>query len=333
TITNEITEKFPCELFPYVTHSVFAACPTGYSLAQRDLYFKIDPSFIFYDQYNDIVGNGWDLEIDFGDGVGYRSINPSTLAYIFVSYGSAGKKTITTRIRFNGVTIKTSRAGIIVPGGSGLAVPSRRIFLPGLTANMYDPCEESGGPYKKIIIYVEGYDPGDFIPFNNRRANEIYRDQILENGMAELQNFGYSFVVVDWRQSGRDIRLNAMDLVELINILKCEQANEDLGDNQFVIIGESMGGLVAKYASMWMEQHWQEIEGCNDDKMHNTRLLITLDAPHRGANLPLAYQHLYRDAGMFLLGSNTITQSIAGTISNLLLDATSVKQMLIYHVD
>src|SRR5690606_14557859 len=43
--------------------------------------------------------------------------------------------------------------------------------------------------------------------------------------------------------------------------------------------------------------------------------------------------HLYRDVGTFLLGTNTITQSITGTISNLLLDATSVKQMLFYHVD
>src|SRR5690606_6786276 len=151
TITNEITEKFPCELFPYVTHRVFASSPTGYNLLRQNVYFRIDPAFIFHDQFNDIAGNGWVLEIDFGDGVGYRTINPSTISYILVNYTTGGAKQIKTRIKASGVSIMTSIAEILTPNKSDPRKPDTRIHLPGLTAGIYEPCEESGGPYKKMI--------------------------------------------------------------------------------------------------------------------------------------------------------------------------------------
>ncbi|MAB30628.1 MAG: hypothetical protein CMP78_03460, partial [Formosa sp.] len=50
------------------------------------------------------------------------------------------------------------------------------------------------------------------------------------------------------------------------------------------MIGASMGGLVARYALNYMEAN-------NID--HETRLYISFDAPHAGANVPIGFQHMF----------------------------------------
>lgn len=340
TVNNTITDKFPGESDPFVTKRIFASSPLVYQLPYDEVTYRIDEEFLFHDQYNDFVINNWQIEIDFGDGMGWQSFPPPMPGaphHYTAKYNSSGKAYIQTRI-FDPIAasyIMTSIAEVDVPSRAQAKKPDSHIYLPWLTAGVYNPCSESGGPLQKIVIYVEGYDPGDFTIFGNRTASDIYGQMIRNKNIDELLNFGYTFVVVDWKQSGRDIKDNAAELIKLIDHLKClQQITADTGTGeQFVIIGESMGGLVARYAMCFMEQNWQVMPGCLREKMHNTRLLITFDTPHDGVNIPLAYQHLFRDAGTFLLGTNTITQQVTGGLSNLLLDAKSVKQMLLYHVD
>ena len=59
------------------------------------------------------------------------------------------------------------------------------------------------------------------------------------------------------------------------------------GAEQNVIMGISMGGLVSRYCLAQMVK-----SGGTGVNEHQTRLLITHDSPHRGANIPLALQHL-----------------------------------------
>lgn len=102
-----------------------------------------------------------------------------------------------------------------------------------------------------------------------------------------------------------------------------------------VVLGQSMGGLIARYALADMEQD-------NDPTTnHDTSLYISHDAPHQGAHLPVGILHMGRHvANEFLqtpLGSITIpingTGSYGlGTIHDLL-DAPAVNQMLINSVD
>ena len=54
---------------------------------------------------------------------------------------------------------------------------------------------------------------------------------------------------------------------------------------QNVVLGQSMGGLVARYALKDMEN-----KGLN----HDTRLYVSHDTPHLGANVPLSVQHSAR---------------------------------------
>lgn len=350
TTNYTISDKFPCELYPYINNRVFASCPTDYYLPYKEVTYRIDENFIFHDQWNDFAANNWMLEIDFGDGGGWQSypiIAGGMPHHYDAIYPTSGSAYIHTRVLdpMTGMYIMSSYSEVLVPNRSKPLQPSWKKSLPGVDIGVYDPCEESGEPLKKVIIVVEGYDPANNFPNftpgqtgglrGNRSTPEIYQSMIANPGIDELRNFGYTFVVIDWHDSRIDMALNAHALKGVINWLKCEQAmNADVGTHeQFVIIAESMGGLVSRLAMCDMEQNWPSLNGCLDNKMHNTRLLITYDSPHAGVNIPLAFQHLYRDAGKFLLGSSTITQAIAGGMTNFLLDSKSVKQMLLYHVD
>lgn len=67
--------------------------------------------------------------------------------------------------------------------------------------------------------------------------------------------------------------------------------------------------------------------------MHNTRLFISLDGPHQGANVPLSLQLAYRHAmnifGKYIgSGLKIVSQAF-----NLFLDGQAAQQLLIYHLD
>ena len=168
--------------------------------------------------------------------------------------------------------------------------------------------------------------------------------------IVELRNFGYSFVVVNWKNSRRDIKDNAMCFVRLLDYLK--QVYSD-SDHEFVVIGESMGGLVARYGLTFMEtedyingytakdaHHLHNLytpqyyPAFNPYLMHKTRLFITFDTPHQGANIPLAYQELYDYGVDKALGGKFLSAIFRfglAEIGDLFLGSDAAQQMLIYH--
>ena len=70
-----------------------------------------------------------------------------------------------------------------------------------------------------------------------------------------------------------------MVLIALIQELNAQKE----GDEELVILGPSMGGLIAQYALAYMEQQGLP---------HETRLYLSFDSPHRGANIPISLQYL-----------------------------------------
>jgi hypothetical protein len=101
-----------------------------------------------------------------------------------------------------------------------------------------------------------------------------------------------------------------------------------------VVLGQSMGGVIARYALKDME---------NTSLDHKTRLYISDDAPHQGANVPQGYQHLARHARSLYIksgitaGTIELIQLIRGGVSPLLAlsiaDQPASKQMLINFVN
>ena len=145
----------------------------------------------------------------------------------------------------------------------------------------------------KPIIVVDGFDTGDtrdingiygLLDFDGTSGTENLADQLRGQGFdVIILNFPIYTRIADGVtiDGGTDfIERNAMLLVELIDIINTDKALNSPDQN--VIIGPSMGGLVARYALNYMEANSQDAD---------TRLYISFDAPHLGANVPIGFQH------------------------------------------
>lgn len=309
---------------PYLENRLFTASPLTNSSAFLTVVFRFDPQFYFNDvaSVSDFT-NGAILKVDFGDGNGYQTINYFGGVQTFtITYPSAGTYYIRSMVYITGRT-RTSYAEFSV-GGIAITSSIKINDIDGIKVNAY-PNGCNPNPYNKVVIYLEGIDP-----LNERNADLIYSQMIQSERVAQLRNHGYTFVVVNWKHSMDDIRDNAHRVIELINYLKC-QADDP---QPYVLIGESMGGLVGKYALLYMEGNQYQNDPAPDCAklrlMHNVRLFISLDVPHQGANIPLGVQHFYRDAtNLFCLNNMLGTARLAS--HNLFLDGKAAKQMLIYH--
>lgn len=175
----------------------------------------------------------------------------------------------------------------------------------------------------KPIFLIDGFDPGD-----TRSTELIY--SLLNYGTSGenlgdiVRNEGFDIVVLNFPQyspsdgilidGGADfIQRNAMILVELINQINAQK----VGNEQNVVIGPSMGGLISRYALRYMEQNSLE---------HDTRLYLSFDSPHLGANVPIGFQHLFNYMAYGPLGDVTIQDLVSQVI-----DSPAAKQMLLDH--
>lgn len=175
---------------------------------------------------------------------------------------------------------------------------------------------------RKPIIVLDGFDPED-----GRQYFDLYGDYLRNNDNNallghNLRDKGYDVIILNFpvlgssiegqsgvpslqipstvkvngttqttnvvnRDGGADyIERNAFLLVKLI-----QQVNATLGANgsteKIVIVGPSMGGQISRYALAYMEKrHAEGVPGMN----HNTRLWVSFDSPHDGANIPLTFQ-------------------------------------------
>jgi len=196
----------------------------------------------------------------------------------------------------------------------------------------------------------------DMFPATNRTAAEIYKTQIKRENFQQLRNWGYDFLIVDWENSRRDMRHNAIHVINLIEKLK-----QEVGEgHQFVLMGESMGGVIGKMVLNYMESSYYanhdltplkratlltmpvdywfqetkliEPDWYNEHLQHNVRLFISIDSPHKGANVPMSIQETYETAVGALGGTfGTIFRGIASTYQ-LFLSSSAAKQLLMHHI-
>lgn len=144
-------------------------------------------------------------------------------------------------------------------------------------------------------------------------GNDSYTN--LNNSLIySLYNNGYDVLILDFDDATDYIQHNAMLLVSLINSF-------NLSDDNLIVMGYSMGGLVSRYALSWMESQCQN---------HHTRLYISHDSPHKGANFPLGLQELIED-----IRNNTSVAWIAVDIliKSFEYSMPAARQMLVYHYE
>ena len=180
------------------------------------------------------------------------------------------------------------------------------------------------GILDKPIILIDGFDPGD-----TRNTTAIY--EMLNYGTNQnlgdlMRAQGYDVIVLNFPTYSRDastiidggvdyIQRNAMILVELMNQINAQK----IGNEKNVVIGPSMGGLISRYALRYMEQN-----GLNPD----TRLYLSFDAPHLGANVPIGFQHLFNYMGFGPLEDVTMQGIVNG-----MLKSPAAREMLLDHFE
>lgn len=140
------------------------------------------------------------------------------------------------------------------------------------------------------VVIVDGFDPGD-----ERKIPEL--SSTYNNFIENLNSQGFDVVLVNHPvytapsgivvDGGADyIERNALGHVRLIQKLNTELITNG-STNELVIVGPSMGGQITRYALAYMEKNGFD---------HRTRLWISIDSPHHGANIAIGLQKMIHTA-------------------------------------
>lgn len=183
----------------------------------------------------------------------------------------------------------------------------------------------------KPIILVDGFDPGDardipglysLLNFAGASGTQNLADLVRAQGFdVVILNFPTYLRMADGLtvDGGADfIERNAMVLVELINVINMAKASNSPEQN--VILGPSMGGIIARYALNYMEANMLNAD---------TRLYMSIDAPHHGANVPIGLQHQLN----YLAFNDTNPVPEVQPLINGLLKSPAARQLLIDHFE
>lgn len=148
------------------------------------------------------------------------------------------------------------------------------------------------GQIRKPLIVVEGFDPTNefdyrsgFLPNLNTDFN-TGNSLPLNQGLDDINE--YDLIFLNFSNGTDYIQRNAYLLERVIEIVNNRKTTWGGTRQDNVIIGMSMGGLVARYALRDMELNSQD---------HETRLFISHDTPHWGANIPVGLQAAVQQLG------------------------------------
>ena len=213
------------------------------------------------------------VEIDPGDGGGFRTIEPE--GAIVAEYSSGTAADVSLRSRYGGQTLLASFTFALSDEPAAPA-PDEQWPLKASgcgntgTAHVYrsHPAREPLHP----LIMVEGFPGG-------HPADEIYETLNQQGTADKLRARGYDIVIVGLDRGADHIQHNAEVLIECIREAIARTTAP------LVVGGLSMGGLVSRYALLRME---------HDGEDHNASVFLTIDTPHEGAYTSLAAQWFVR---------------------------------------
>jgi hypothetical protein len=183
----------------------------------------------------------------------------------------------------------------------------------------------------KPIIVVDGFDPGDIRDIAGLYSSLDFTGMSGSQNLADLLRAeGFDIVILNFPtyvraadgetiDGGADfMERNAMLLVELVNIINTDKAANSPEQN--IIIGPSMGGIISRYALNYMEANTLDAD---------TRLYISFDSPHHGANVPIGLQHQLN----FLANNPLSPVAELEPLIEGLLKSPAARQLLIDHLE
>lgn len=348
-----ITDKYVNGVWqnPYTEQNVFAiAAPI---LLYKSLSFQVSlPASLWYTNNATAVQS---IAIDFNEGSGYQTMALGQVRSI--NYTTAGTYEWKYKLTLTNGQVLYSHSKIVIDA----EVPPTNNTTLKRTINQ--PCSQDAfgidkvefngtKPYlgatnqaileidyafddciiRKPLFVVEGFDSG-LLGVENELGEvdfKKFRYNSLPNGGSSLlgQINTYDIIYINFKNGKDYLQRNAYlveDVIKWVNSVK-------QGTQPNVVLGQSMGGVIARYALRDMEVN---------NENHQTNLYISHDAPHQGANIPVGVQYFARhladqfidtpagDYQISLEGNNSV--SIAD-IQNLF-NAVGTKQLLANYIN
>jgi len=235
-----------------------------------------------------------ELTIDFGDDAGPRTVRAGEA--VDVRYASFGAKIVT--VRLEGDAPRTARFQFVIADDpferppcpnqppaylsvyGPIAAPVKRPGIEEVTAELGVVRRTLGRTTViKPLLLVEGF-PGNYA------WGDMWRYANRSNFACDMLARGHDLVFVRFPKGPARIQANAY---ALIGAIQWALANRENPDDQLIVGGFSMGGLVARYALAFME-HERKSDPAMPD--HETARFFTIDSPHEGANVPVSVQAL-----------------------------------------
>ena len=199
----------------------------------------------------------------------------------------------------------------------------------------------SGTSLTRPLIVAEGFDPFyNISEVNNQNVPGLGYNTIetFKDSFAFWNTPTYDVVYIDWLDSDAPIQANANLLMDILDWVEDHKS----GSEKSILVGQSMGGLIARYALRKLE-----LAGTP----HNVKAYISHDSPHYGVNVPIGFVYmaqkildvahywsplisdivyvvsLFKDSNHALDNANKYSQLVW------LRNAPSVKQMLMNYVN
>lgn len=324
---------------PYGESFIAAFAPAA------DVITSLDVTYEFQDVnlLSNII-DSYEIQFDAGDGLGYRRMVSGSS--ISIRYSDFGIKDLKMLINHEGKNIELHSQIYATPPviktletKKPTSIISKELKYNGVSVEAQMSCYLISDKLTKPFIVVEGFDPWELMEMAGKHSIretvnlgwtthlEFYSDN-----KEYLNNYGYDLIYIDWNNTNADIKANAQLLIALIKEINLMKLKDECVEPS-ILMGQSMGGLVSRYALCSME---------NDGLDHQISTFISHDTPHLGANIPLGALYFAHQAFCLVHGyqssinlANLFTNNKFSKQEKILyntLYSKSVRQMLINYV-
>lgn len=313
-VNNQFSDKFNSGIWqnPYEDKQLFVMAPAVTEYKELSMQVKL-PANLFLSNYPAAVQN---IHIDFGDGAGFRTVSLNQV--LNITYSLPSVYTWQYKITLTNGQILLSHSKITVGEPqirecntcnhepySKSAAASAVSTITGYTKVPITATVPYNGQYGKAMLYIrygagrtsiqkplivaEGFDTGAILTPEQEggsfNVNHFFRFVDLSNSGLPAALSTYDVIFVDWNNGVDFIQKNAYVLEEAIKYVNAQKASAG-STTPNVVLGQSMGGLVVRYAL-------RDIE-LKRNFNHDTQLYVSHDSPHLGANTPISVQYALR---------------------------------------
>ncbi|MCC6683451.1 MAG: hypothetical protein IT247_00110, partial [Bacteroidia bacterium] len=336
---------------PYEEQNCFVASSGLLRTDSTNINFIIPQSLYITNDGRDIDH----IEINFNDGEGWRTVAFGSI--IPVEFPAAEMYKVVMKMVFEDMQERISHFYIEVRnkvykfGPSPYDSYDEHYFIEadedyeGVTGSahvfIHYSCSNTDKKLRRPFIVAGGFgDPmtiGNSYLYNDViTGSEFFdkkiKDEDIDNKIyPKIISQEYDLVFVNFFKPTDYIQSNALVLEKIIKLVNEEKAtNGSLAKN--VVFGNSMGGLVARYALG--DMHTKHLANPSENPDHDTKLYYSHDSPHRGVNAPLGVQAMIKTYYRYFIERNHVSvyevPSIYWDYQTLM--CTSARQMVIDHI-